>query len=85
MDQALVQLCQWLLNYADANQGALVATVIMALGWIITIIASFMPAPTEASSIWYKLIYTPVNYIAMNIGKAKNHDDTVNKMKDLNK
>lgn len=61
------------------SQEGTVALGIAALGGICAFVAAFLSAPTENSSKVYKVVYAVVNWLAMNVGKAKNADDVAAK------
>ena len=49
--------------------------VVCAVVALCAAIAVTLPAPNEASNIVYKCLYKALNWLAMNWGKAANHDD----------
>ena len=63
-----------LAEFLNSQEGT-IALGIAALGGVCSFIAAFLSAPSENSSKVYKLIYALVNWLALNVGKAKNADD----------
>lgn len=45
--------------------------------------ATLMPAPGNASGKGYVIVYAVVNFLAANLGRARNADDAVRKAKRL--
>lgn len=51
------------------------------LTWVTTIVAIFaaiavvLPAPKEDSNVMYRAVYRVVQWVALNLGKAKNSED----------
>lgn len=52
------------------------AVIISLLCTVSAICAAFMPAPAENAGGFYKIVYRAINALAINVGKAKNADDT---------
>lgn len=44
--------------------------------------ATLMPAPSETSGVIYRTLYTVINWIGANIGKARNADDAAIKRRE---
>lgn len=61
------------------SQEGTVALGIAALGGVCSFVAAFLAAPTENSSKVYKAVYALVNWLALNVGRAKNADDVERK------
>ena len=55
------------------------AGLVLSIMGVCAAIATLLPAPAEDSNIVYKGLYKVLNFIAMNIGKAKNADDAQTK------
>ena len=65
-------------EFLNSQEGT-VALGIAALGGICAFVCAFLDAPTAESSKLYKVVYSLLNWCAMNIGKAKNADDVAAK------
>lgn len=61
----------------DSQSGA-VALGMAALSGVCAFVCAFLPAPTESSGVFYKLVYEVLNWIGCNRGRAKNADDAGN-------
>lgn len=48
--------------------------LVLAILGVFAAIATFIPAPKEDSSKFYRFIYTVLSWLACNVGKAKNAD-----------
>ena len=55
------------------------AGLVLSLMGVCAAVCALLPAPAEDSNTVYKVVYKVLNWIAMNIGKAENADDTVQK------
>ena len=51
------------------------AGLVLSIMGVCAAVAALLPAPTEDSNVVYKAVYKVLNWLAMNIGKAKNADD----------
>lgn len=45
---------------------------VVAAGAIAAAIATILPAPSPAGNKVYAVVYTAINWLALNVGKAKN-------------
>lgn len=57
------------------------AGLVLAIIGVCAAISALLPAPTEDSNVVYKSVYKVLNWLAMNIGKAKNADDAAQEKK----
>lgn len=57
------------------------AGLVLSLMGVCAAVCALLPAPAEDSSTVYKVVYKVLNWIAMNIGKAENADDTAQAQK----
>lgn len=62
-----------LVDFLNSQTGTW-ALVIAALGGLCALASAFMPVPGEHSGKVYKVVYTVVNWIGCNFGKATNAD-----------
>ena len=60
--------------------GSWAGVVLSAMG-LCAAVCALLPAPAEDSNTVYKVVYKVLNWIAMNIGKAENADDTAQAQK----
>lgn len=60
MDQAILEL------FGDYGQ------LVLAIVGVFAALAALLPAPAEGGSTVYRALYTVVNWLAMNVGNAKN-------------
>lgn len=67
-----------LVDFLNSQTGTW-ALVIAALGGLCALASTFMPVPGEQSGKVYKAVYTVVNWIGCNFGKATNTDDAAKK------
>ena len=67
-----------LVDFLNSQTGTW-ALVIAALGGLCALASAFMPEPGEQSGKVYKAVYTVVNWIGCNFGKATNADDAAKK------
>ena len=67
-----------LVDFLNSQTGSW-ALVIAALGGLCALASAFMPVPGEQSGKVYKAVYTVVNWIGCNFGKATNADDAAKK------
>lgn len=51
------------------------AGLVLSVMGVCAAVAALLPAPTEDSNVVYKAVYKVLNWLAMNIGKARNADD----------
>ena len=58
--------------------GSYAGLVLSRMG-VCAAVCALRPAPAEDSNTVYKVVYKVLNWIAMNIGKAENADDTAQK------
>ena len=65
------------------SQTGTLALIVTALGGLCALIAAFLPAPDEKSGRAYRVIYTVVNWIGCNVGKAQNADDVAARQRKL--
>ena len=65
------------------SQTGTLALIVTALGGLCALIAAFLPAPGEKSGRAYRVIYTVVNWIGCNVGKAQNADDVAARQRKL--
>lgn len=57
------------------------AGLVLAIIGVCAAISALLPAPTEDSNVVYRWVYKVLNWLAMNIGKAKNADDAAQEKK----
>lgn len=57
------------------------AGLVLAIMGVCAAVAALLPAPTEDSTVVYRWVYKVLNWLAMNIGKAKNADDAAQEKK----
>lgn len=72
---------------AESPLGAMIAADVMSWfpasweGWVTTVVtmcaalSAVWPRPDEDANVFWRLLYTIVNAIGFNVGKAKNADD----------
>lgn len=65
------------------SQTGTLALIVTALGGLCALVAAFLPAPDEKSGRAYRAVYTVVNWIGCNVGKAANADDVVARQRKL--
>lgn len=51
------------------------APLVLALFGVCAAVAALLPAPGETSGTAYRIAYRLLNWLGMNVGKAKNADD----------
>lgn len=51
------------------------AGLVLAIIGVCAAVAALLPAPSTDSNVVYKAVYKVLNWLAMNVGKAKNADD----------
>ena len=51
------------------------AGLVLSLMGVCAAVSALLPAPSESSGAWYRVIYRVLNFFAVNFGKAKNPDD----------
>lgn len=51
------------------------AGLVLSLMGVCAAVSALLPAPSESSSAWYRVLYRVLNFFAVNVGKAKNADD----------
>lgn len=51
------------------------AGLVLSLMGVCAAVSALLPAPSESSGAWYRVIYRVLNFFAVNFGKAKNADD----------
>lgn len=57
------------------------AGLVLAIIGVCAAVSALLPAPTEDSNVVYRWVYKVLNWLAMNIGKAKNADDAAQEKK----
>lgn len=57
------------------------AGLVLSLMGVCAAVAALLPAPSADSNVVYKAVYKVLNWLAMNIGKAKNADDAAQEKK----
>ncbi len=60
MDQAILEL------FGDYGQ------LVLAIVGVFAALAALLPVPVEGGSTVYRALYTVVNWLALNVGNAKN-------------
>lgn len=51
------------------------AGLVLSLMGVCAAVSALLPAPSESSGAWYRVLYRVLNFFAVNFGKAKNADD----------
>lgn len=51
------------------------AGLVLSLMGVCAAVSALLPAPSESSGAWYRVLYKVLNFFAVNFGKAKNADD----------
>ena len=51
------------------------AGLVLSIMGVCAAVAALLPAPAEDSNVVYKGVYRVLNWLAMNVGRAKNADD----------
>ena len=57
------------------------AGLVLAIMGVCAAVSALLPAPAEDSNVVYRWVYKLLNWLAMNIGKAKNADDAAQEKK----
>lgn len=57
------------------------AGLVLSIIGVCAAVAALLPAPTEDSNVVYRWVYKVLNWLAMNVGKAKNADDAAQEKK----
>ena len=57
------------------------AGLVLSIMGVCAAVAALLPAPAEDSNVVYKGVYRVLNWLAMNVGKAKNADDAAQEKK----
>ena len=57
------------------------AGLVLAIMGVCAAVSALLPAPVEDSNVVYRWVYKLLNWLAMNIGKAKNADDAAQEKK----
>lgn len=57
------------------------AGIVLAIIGVCAAVSALLPAPTEDSNVVYRWVYKVLNWLAMNVGKAKNADDAAQEKK----
>ena len=57
------------------------AGLVLAIIGVCAAVSALLPAPTEDSNVVYRWGYKVLNWLAMNVGKAKNADDAAQEKK----
>lgn len=71
MEDFITTVISWL----PESWGIYIAAIISALVAVCALLCTFLSAPTDSSGTFYKGFYTAVQWIALNLGKAKNAQD----------
>lgn len=59
------------------NDPQTVATGVAAVSGVAAWVCTLLPAPKEGSSIFYRIVYSLLNWVGANKGKASNADDVL--------
>lgn len=71
MEEFIITIIGWLPD----SWGVYVTAVISVIVSVSALFCTFLKAPTESSSTAYKVVYTVLQWCALNLGKAKNAQD----------
>ena len=71
MEELLLKLSEVLLPYVS-DPATLVGAIFLAVIGIFNVLKHVLPAPTEASSSWYKRLIRVIDFCATNFLKARN-------------
>ncbi len=51
------------------------AGLVLSVMGVCAAVSALLPAPSEGSSVFYRVLYKLFNVLAVNVGRAKNADD----------
>ena len=51
------------------------AGLVLSVMGVCAAVSALLPAPSDASGTWYRTLYRVLNFLAVNVGRARNADD----------